>query len=205
MNGIIIVLSVIAAALAALAWTQGGWALVGNGLGNGLTTLRNAAPLVMLAFAVTGLMHVLIEPATIRRWLGREAGLRGILVGAAAGALTPGGPYVYYPLALAIHRAGAGIGTVLSYLSGKAVWDLARLPLELAFFGPKLTAVRWAVTLFVPPVAGYLGGKWFGSYAPAVRVPEGGAARTGSGPEPGSPGRAAVGGARSDAPRSETP
>ncbi|MDP2871346.1 MAG: permease [Bacillota bacterium] len=170
MNGIIIVLSIITAGLALLAQIQGGWTLVSAGLGNGLATLRSAAGLVVLAFAVTGLMQVLIEPATIRKWLGREAGLRGIMIGAAAGALTPGGPYVYYPLAMAIHRAGAGMGTIFSYLSGKALWDLARLPLELAFFGPKLTAVRWAATILVPPVAGYLGGRWFGSYAPAAQA-----------------------------------
>ncbi len=170
LNGIIVVLSAITIGLAAFAHVQGGWALVSTGLGNGVATLRHAAPLVILAFAVTGLMHVLIEPETIRKWLGREAGLRGILVGASAGALTPGGPYVYYPIALAIYRAGAGMGTIFSYLSGKAVWDLARLPLELAFFGPKLTAVRWVVTLVVPPVAGYLGGRWFGGYVPSSKA-----------------------------------
>jgi uncharacterized membrane protein YraQ (UPF0718 family) len=168
MRRVLVVLSAITAVLLILAQVRGGPALVAAGFGHAIATLRQAALLVVLAFAVTGLMQVLIEPGTIRKWLGRESGLRGMLIGSAAGALTPGGPYVYYPLAQAIHRAGAGMGTIISYLAGKALWDLARLPLELAFLGPRLTAVRWAVTFMAPPVAGYLGGRWLARYSPAA-------------------------------------
>jgi len=154
MNRVLVVLSIIAAALVAVAQVQGGLPLVAAGFNNAFATLRQAALLVVLAFAVTGLMQVLVEPDTIRRWLGSQAGLRGVLLGAAAGALTPGGPYVYYPLALAIRRAGAGMGTILSYIAGKCLWDVMRIPLELAFFGTRLTAIRWSVTVFVPLLVG---------------------------------------------------
>lgn len=170
MRAIMVVLLSVTAVLMLIAGLQGGVAMVVEGLLSGWATLRGAALLIILAFAITGLMQVLVEPATIKKWLGRRAGWRGVAIGAAAGALTPGGPYVYYPLALAIHRSGAGMGTIFAYLAGKAVWDLARLPLEIAFMGPGLTALRWAATMLAPPVLGYLGGRWFGDY----RAPQAG-------------------------------
>lgn len=168
MNRVLAVLLIVAAVLVVVAQVQGGFPLVAVGLGNAVETLRGAAPLIICAFAVTGLMQVLIKPDTVRRWLGQEAGLRGVFAGAAAGALTPGGPYVYYPLALAIYRAGAGTGTIFAYIAGKAIWDVTRLPLELAFFGWKLTLVRVAVTLPVPLIVGYAAGRWFRAFTPAA-------------------------------------
>ncbi|MDQ7795097.1 MAG: hypothetical protein RDU89_11905 [bacterium] len=159
-------LALITVGLAVLAYLQGGWALAWSGLASGMATLRAAALLVLFAFAVGGLFRVLVPASAIKKWLGGEAGLRGVLLGMAAGALTPGGPYVFYPLALALYRAGAGMGTIMAYVSAKIVWDVARIPLELAFLGPRLTAIRWAVTLFVPPAAGLLGERILRGYRP---------------------------------------
>lgn len=159
-------LALITAGLAVLACLRGGGELAWAGLAGGIATLRSAALLVIFAFALGGLVQVLVPPSAVKQWLGGEAGLRGIGLGMLAGAFTPGGPYVYYPLALALYRAGAGMGTIMAYITAKIVWDLARLPLELGFLGPRLTAIRWAVTLFVPPIAGLLGGRLLRGYRP---------------------------------------
>lgn len=159
-------LALITAGLAAAAWLRGGGELAWAGLAAGMATLRSAGLLVVFAFAVGGLVQVLVPPSRVKRWLGGEAGLRGIGLGMVAGALTPGGPYVYYPLALALYRAGAGMGTVMAYITAKIVWDVARLPLELGFLGPRLTATRWAVTWLVPPLAGLIGDRLLRGYRP---------------------------------------
>ncbi|MFW6142668.1 MAG: hypothetical protein ACOC39_00355, partial [Desulfovermiculus sp.] len=88
-----------ACVLAVLAYIQGGWLLVGQGLFIGLETIFQVLPLLAAAFAVAGLVSVLISHNTIERWLGQGSGMKGILLAAAAGALVPGGPYVYFPLA----------------------------------------------------------------------------------------------------------
>lgn len=109
------------------------------------TSLRNVSlmlPLLVLGFLVAGLAEALVPRATVERLLGQQAGLKGILLGGAAGALMPGGPYIYYPVALSFFRSGAGIGTVVTFVVAKNLWSLARLPLEIGVLGPKLALVR---------------------------------------------------------------
>lgn len=167
------VLALIAAGLAMLAYLRGGWGLWFKGLTNTANALTSAAWLLVLAFAISGLMEVLVPPSTIRKWLGGESGLRGVTMGCLVGALTPGGPYVYYPIALALYRAGAGTGTLMAYIAGKAIWDLPRLPLEIGLFGTRFAVIRLTVTLFVPLAAGLLGNRFFGNFR--ARAKEGGA------------------------------
>jgi len=41
---------------------------------------------------------VLIPKALITQWLGKQAGIRGILIGCAIGGLVPSAPYATFPL-----------------------------------------------------------------------------------------------------------
>jgi len=142
--------------VAVLAFQMGGWELAVAGIRRGFATLLTVAVLIIAAYAAAGLAGVLISQESIKNFLGREAGWRGLLIGMAAGAITPGGPYVYYPIARAISAAGVGFATVFSFLTSKAIWDLSRLPMELAILGPYITLIRWVVTSFIPPVLAYI-------------------------------------------------
>lgn len=90
------------------------------------------------------------------RWVGAEAGVKGILIGTVAGGLTPGGPYVSLPLVAGLLRSGAGVGTVVAYLTAWSLWAVARLPMEEGLLGWRFTGVRLACTFFFPPIAGLL-------------------------------------------------
>jgi uncharacterized membrane protein YraQ (UPF0718 family) len=162
MPGVMRVLAAVTVGLGVMAYAQGGWGLWFQGLANASRALYGAAGLLVLAFAISGLMEVLVPPSAIRKWLGGQSGMRGVMLGGAAGALTPGGPYVYYPICMNLYRNGAGTGTIMAYLAGKGVWDLSRLPLEIGFFGTSFAAIRLAVTALVPLAAGLLGNYLFG-------------------------------------------
>jgi uncharacterized membrane protein YraQ (UPF0718 family) len=112
---------------------------------------------------------VLLTREVITAWLGAESGWRGILVGSLAGALMPGGPYVYYPIAAVLFQSGAGIGVLVAFVTAKNLWSVTRLPLELALLGPELTAIRFAATLVFPPVLGALAEALAGGYSDRIR------------------------------------
>lgn len=132
------------------AYLQGGASLALEGLRRGGGIFLSVLPLLLAAYVVGGMVSILLPWELTRKWLGEKAGWRGIFLGSAAGAITPGGPYVCYPIAANLKKAGAGEGTLLAYITGKSLWDLARIPLEIAILGPVITAYRWLLTFYTP-------------------------------------------------------
>jgi uncharacterized membrane protein YraQ (UPF0718 family) len=88
--------------------------------------------------------------------LGQESGFRGILIGTIAGGFSPGGPYVNLPIAAALLRSGASVGTMVAFLTGWSLWAINRLPMEVGILGWKFTVIRFICTFFFPPIAGFL-------------------------------------------------
>jgi hypothetical protein len=108
------------------------------GLKGGGGFMFQSVPLLIAAFAIAGLVSVVVPREFIARWVGAESGFRGVAVGAAAGALTPLGPYVAYPIGAAILRAGAGIGPVVAFATGWGLLPVARMP-----WGSPSWGLRW--------------------------------------------------------------
>ena len=109
---------------------------------------------MLAAFVIAGQMQVLVPKDIVGQWLGEKAGLKAMLVGSLAGALTPGGPYVSFPIALSLSKSGASIGCVVAYLVAWTMWGLSGLVFELSVLGPRLTLAKRLSTLAFPPVAG---------------------------------------------------
>jgi uncharacterized membrane protein YraQ (UPF0718 family) len=126
-------------------------------------------PLLLAAFLIAGLIQVLISREVVTRWLGAGSGWRGLALACLGGGLIPGGPYVYFPIAAALLKAGAGLGVLVAFVSAKNIWSLTRLPLEFALLGPRLTAIRLVVTFIIPPLSGILAEALFGRYVERIR------------------------------------
>ncbi len=142
--------------LSGAAMYQGGFELLFDGLFRGVRMLVTLFPLLVVAFFVAGLIFNLIPRELISRWLGEQAGWKGPVLGALAGAIVPGGPFFFYPLMATLLVSGAQIGTVISFVTGKTAWSLGRIPLELAIVGVDLTLIRLAVTFLFPILLGIL-------------------------------------------------
>jgi len=119
-------------------------------------TLLTMLPVILCAFMCEGLIKTIVPPSWVQKWLAAESGWRGIAIGCLAGALTPGGPYTSFPIAMLLLRSGAGLGTVIAYMTAWQLWSITRYPMEIAFVGLKVTVLRFAVTCFVPPLAGFI-------------------------------------------------
>lgn len=138
-----------------LIWSaiQGGLPLLGAGISNALALARLAIPLIVAAFLVIGLMERLLPGSGLGDLLTARSGLAGILMTSLAGALVPGGPYVFYPLASASFAGQDRADPALfAFVGGKHALDLARLPLEAGFMGTELVLWRNLLTLPYPLV-----------------------------------------------------
>jgi uncharacterized membrane protein YraQ (UPF0718 family) len=162
-------LVIVAIGLAGVAWAHGGVVLALAGLKLGGYELLRVTPLLIAAFLVAGLTQALVSPKIVERWLSSQAGWRGILVACIGGAVIPGGPYVYYPIAGALLQSGAGIGVLISFISAKNLWALTRLPYEFALLGSNLTIIRIVLTFAIPPLLGFLAELFFGRTITKIR------------------------------------
>jgi uncharacterized membrane protein YraQ (UPF0718 family) len=163
-NSKMLIPTIIMAALAAIFLVIGYY----KGQGQHLTGIKSAVnmtvqilPLLIFAFIVAGMVGVLLPQELISEWIGAESGLRGIFIGTVAGALAPGGPYVSLPVAAGLLRSGAGVGTMVAFLTGWSLWAVSRLPMEVGILGWKFTLVRLASTFFFPPIAGLIAHIFF--------------------------------------------
>ena len=150
-----LIMACLALALFIIGYTKGqGQHIIG--VQSALKTTLEILPLLVCAFVVAGMVRALLPQEAISKWAGGESGLRGILIGTVAGGLAPGGPYVSLPVAAGLLRSGAGIGTMVAFITGWSLWAVGRLPMEVGILGWKFTLVRIASTFFFPPVAGLI-------------------------------------------------
>ena len=150
-----VIFAVLAAVLLYVGYSRGKGEHVA-GLKAAFSILLQILPMLVLAFIVAGMVQVLLPRELIGKWIGADSGLRGILLGTLAGGMTPGGPYVSLPLVAGFFSAGAGIGTMVAYITAWSTYAVARLPLEIGILGWRFTLIRLACTFFMPPLAGLL-------------------------------------------------
>jgi len=127
---------------------------------NGLTESYRMAieiiPMLIFAFIIGGMIQTLMPKELLSRLIGAESGIRGIIFGAIAGALTPGGPYTSMPIAAGLLRSGASIPTMVAFITGWSLWAIARIPIEVGILGWKFTVVRIASISVFPILAGLI-------------------------------------------------
>jgi len=169
MKNTVLAMTGITILLAAIGVLRQGPEIIMQALMAGGKMLIGVVPLLIAAFILAGMIQVLISKETVNKWLGKDSGLKGIMLGGIAGALIPGGPYIFYPVAASFLLSGAEIGTVVTFVVAKNLWSLSRLPMEVALLGPKLTLIRYVVTFIFPLIVGVMANTFFSGYADRVR------------------------------------
>ena len=156
-DGQLVFLVCLLAALCALAWWRGGPELLREGLSGGGNLLLRFAAIIAVSFLAAGLAEVLVPQEWVRTSLGRDSGLRGLLIASAAGVVTPAGPFVSMPIAAVMIRSGAAVGPVVAFLTGWSLLALHRtVAWEVPILGVRFALLRWGVSLVLPIVAGAL-------------------------------------------------
>jgi len=158
-----IIMAILAIIFLAVGYSRGEGQHV-QGLRSGFKMIVEILPLLLFAFIVAGMVQVLLPQELLSKWIGEESGLRGIFIGTLAGGITPGGPYVSLPLVAGLFKAGAGVGTLVAFLTAWSLWAVARLPMEIGILGWKFTFIRLACTFFFPPIAGFLAQFFFSGF-----------------------------------------
>ena len=126
-----------------------------EGLKAGGGMLLQILPTLILAFIAAGMITKVLPRELLSNWLGEESGLKGLLLATLAGSLTPGGPFVQFPIVAALLKAGAGIAPLMAYISAWSLLGLNRfLIYEIPLLGWKLSIARVAASMVFPIIIG---------------------------------------------------
>ncbi len=130
--------------------------LAQDGLMQGLNMLLKILPVLVVAFILAGMVEQILPRDILADILGRDSGLRGLLLGTLAGAVMPGGPFVLFPILAVLLKAGAGVGPLVAFLSSWALLGFHRLIIyEAPILGWKFALCRMAASLIFPVIIGY--------------------------------------------------
>jgi uncharacterized membrane protein YraQ (UPF0718 family) len=155
MKGTAISLLLVLVGLIALALRQGRETFL-LGVRTSVDQIVHFLPVLIVALFVAGFAETLLPKDLVETWLSDTSGWRGLVIAWLAGILTPGGGLIGLPLVAALYRAGVGVSVLMTYATSFFTLALLRLPLEVGFYGWRVTGLRWAVSLVLPFVAGTL-------------------------------------------------
>jgi uncharacterized protein len=114
-------------------------------------------PRFIMAIIISGFFSVIVPTDLVVHWLGKESGIRGILVGSLAGGFTPGGPMICFPIVAIFFQSGAGLAPLVAFLTSWSVFAVHRIvAYEVPMLGPKFVLVRVLSSIVLPPLAGIL-------------------------------------------------
>jgi len=139
------------------AYLRGGTELLREGLGDGGSMLLRFGLVITVSFFAAGLAQVLVPSGLVEGSIGPGSGLRGIVIAAGAGMITPAGPFVSMPIAAAMLRTGAGLGPVVAFLTGWSLLAVHRLiAWEIPILGARFALLRYAISFALPILAGWI-------------------------------------------------
>ena len=142
-------------ALMGLAMNRGGTPLLQEGIGSVTKLFMRFGLVIFLSFMVAGLAESLMPREWLSSALGENSGWKGLMLAAAAGAITPAGPFVSMPLALGMLKAGAAPAAVITFLSAWSLLAIHRLfAWEVPILGASFAFTRWGLCLILPVLVG---------------------------------------------------
>jgi uncharacterized protein len=152
----LLVLSLAAVVLAIVAYLKDP-GLPWLGARNGFAMLAFVLPRLVPALVLAGLMQVLVPQEVVSRYLGREGGLRAIVIASVAGVLTPGGPMVTVPFMVALANSGMALAPLVAYMTSWSLFGMQRIiAWEAPLLGWRFVIVRVVPSLAFPVIAGWL-------------------------------------------------
>jgi uncharacterized membrane protein YraQ (UPF0718 family) len=157
-----LILASLIAVLTVIAYNKGGAGKIAEGLKQGGGLFLYVLPNLLLGFTLAGLLQVLLPSEVIANYLGQKSGWKGLFLGAAAGCITPGGPFTHFPILAAFLSKGAGVGPVSAYLSAWALLGLQRfLVWEIPILGSHFALIRFGSSVVFPVVIGWIAGNLY--------------------------------------------
>ncbi len=108
-------------------------------------------------FILLVVFNLFLKPAHIVKFFGKKSGIKGIMLSSAAGIISMGPVYAWYPLLKELREKGAANSLTAIFINSRAVKPFL-LPVMISYFGLRYVIVLTVVTMTGTIVAGYITG-----------------------------------------------
>ena len=106
------------------------------------TAFENILPEFLTVIMLVGVLLAVLNPQIISKIIGNNSGWFGVIIAAAVGAITLIPGFVAFPTAAMLLQNGAGYMQIGAFVSTLMMVGIVTMPVEIKYFGKKLTILR---------------------------------------------------------------
>lgn len=118
--------------------------------------LEGILPELLSIIMVIGILLAVLNPQMISTWIGGQSGWLGTIVSALIGSVTLIPGFIAFPTAAMLLQHGAGYMQIGAFISTLMMVGVITAPVEVKFFGKKLTLLRNIFAFFFSFIVAYI-------------------------------------------------
>lgn len=103
---------------------------------------ENILPEFLVVILLVGVLLAVLNTEVISKIIGSDSGWFGVIIAAAVGAITLIPGFVAFPTAAMLLQGGAGYMQIGAFVSTLMMVGVVTMPVEMKYFGKKLTILR---------------------------------------------------------------
>lgn len=133
-----------------------------NALKKAWKAFDNILPEFFGVIMLVGLLLAVLNPEVISSIIGAKSGWLGVVLAAVVGAVTLIPGFVAFPTAAMLLQNGAGYMQIGAFVSSLMMVGVVTAPVEIKYFGKRLTIMRNSLAFLFSFVVAYIIGKVVG-------------------------------------------
>ncbi|NYE56999.1 permease [Carboxydothermus ferrireducens] len=122
-------------------------------------SFENILPEFLGVIMLVGVLLAVLNPQVISQILGSNSGWFGVILAAVVGSITLIPGFVAFPMAAMLLKNGAGYMQIGAFVSTLMMVGVVTMPVEIRYFGKKLTILRNLFAFIFSFLVAYIVGK----------------------------------------------
>ena len=103
---------------------------------------ENILPEFLVVILLVGVLLAVLNPQAISKIIGSDSGWLGVALASVVGSITLIPGFVAFPMAAMLLKGGAGYMQIGAFISTLMMVGVVTMPVEMKYFGKKLTILR---------------------------------------------------------------
>jgi uncharacterized membrane protein YraQ (UPF0718 family) len=125
-------------------------------------SFENIMPQFLVVILLVGILLAVLNTEIISKLIGSNSGWFGVVVSALIGAVTLIPGFVAFPTAAMLLQSGAGYMQIGAFVSTLMMVGVVTMPVEIKYFGKRLTILRNVFAFFFSFIVAYIIGMVVG-------------------------------------------